>query len=779
MNDYTEFESHTGLRFSWNVWPCSHEEMEKAQVPIGCLFTPLKRAPESENGPKIPLVEYMPVRCRSSGIFLNPYCHIDFRAKTWTCPVTMQRNTLPPSYAEHITPENLPSELVNLSIEYIIPSNVSGGVFPPAIVFLVDTSIPEEELEQLKDSIQQVLSMLPPEVNVGLITYGSVIKIHDLSESEVPKCFVLRGSGEHTGDYLKRVLNLEQIPQSFIQPISACEFALNSFLDHLMPDSWPVGQNCRANRCTGSALSTATALLEICCPNKGGRVMLFTGGPCTFGPGKVVDTPLSESIRHHLDLQMDLPNARHVKEATEFYTRVATRCARNGHAIDLFACSLDQSGLYEMKVCCDKTGGYMVMSDSFSMSVFKDSLKVAFSLDENGHLKHGYNAKIEVFTSPELKVCGAVGGCTATEKQNSNVSSISIGEGNTSEWIIGALDDQSTLAFYFDVIDPATDSNSIITSALNTLGGGSSSQAKAKSANAGRLGFIQFQTIYLHSSGQKRLRVTSYSCKYAEPNLADLVNGFDQEAAAVLMARFAFFKSQTEDPTSVLRWLDKRLIHLVSKFADYQKNEAHTFRLAPEFAIYPQFMYHLRRSHFLQTFNASPDETAYYRTILTRENVINSLLMIQPALLEYSFDNPAPKPVLLDAVSLKNNVILMLDSFFYVIIWYGEQIHQWQELGYQDKTEYAHFKELLNAPAQDAKHIIGSRFPTPKFILCNQGGSQARFLLAKVNPSTTHNTSYGFADYTSADANGASVVNTDDVSLKTFMEHLVRLVVQS
>merc|ERR1712078_308908 len=108
---------------------------------------------------------------------------------------------------------------------------------------------------------------------------------------------------------------------------------------------------------------------------------------------------------------------------------------------------------------------------------------------------------------------------------------------------------------------------------------------------------------------------------------------------------------------------------LVSRFADYRKDEPSTFSLIPEFSMYPQFMYHLRRSHFLQTFNASPDETAYHRTLLQRECVMNSLVMIQPALLEYSFDEGPPKPVLLDASSLKPNVILVLDTFFLLVIW--------------------------------------------------------------------------------------------------------------
>lgn len=47
---------------------------------------------------------------------------------------------------------------------------------------------------------------------------------------------------------------------------------------------------------------------------------------------------------------------------------------------------------------------------------------------------------------------------------------------------------------------------------------------------------------------------------------------------------------------------------------------------------------------------------------------------------------------------------------------------------------------------------------------------QARFLLVKLNPSST---------YTSSTPMSAEVINTDDVSLATFTEHLKRLAVQS
>jgi hypothetical protein len=123
----------------------------------------------------------------------------------------------------------------------------------------------------------------------------------------------------------------------------------------------------------------------------------------------------------------------------------------------------------------------------------------------------------------------------------------------------------------------------------------------------------------------------------------------------LLAIRYAVFKTDTEEVFDILRWLDRTLIRLVSKFGDYRKDDPSSFRLAPNFAYYPQFIFHLRRSKFLQSFNYSPDETAFYRHMLLRENTNNSLTMIQPTLIEYSFQ-PQPAAVLLDASSIKSQV---------------------------------------------------------------------------------------------------------------------------
>lgn len=72
----------------------------------------------------------------------------------------------------------------------------------------------------------------------------------------------------------------------FLVPVSECEFALNSILDDLQPDPWPVKTGNRAQRCIGTALNVAISLLEAAGgASRGSRVVTLVGGSATWGPG--------------------------------------------------------------------------------------------------------------------------------------------------------------------------------------------------------------------------------------------------------------------------------------------------------------------------------------------------------------------------------------------------------------------------------------------------------------------------------------------------------------
>jgi len=388
------------------------------------------------------------------------------------------------------------------------------------------------------------------------------------------------------------------------------------------------------------------------------------------------------------------------------------------------------------------------MGDSFDSSLFKTSFQRVFTKDDNDNLKMAFNGILEVKTSREMKVSGGIGACVSMGVRNQYVSDTEIGTGGTAQWKFCSLSPSTSIALYFDVV-----------------------QVQAV-AQAQQRGYIQFITQYQSSDGYRHVRVSTVARNFGANDYA-----FDQESACVLVARMACHRAQVEsNGPDILRWLDRNLIRLCQKFGDYRKDCPETFQLAPAYSMFPQFIFHLRRSQFIQVFNNSPDETSFYRHMLFMEDCLNSLVMIQPTLLAYSFSEPT-HAVLLDTSSIANDRILLMDTFFHVVIFHGETIAAWKKANYQDQEGYESFKQLLDAPINDANELMMTRFPLPRYIVCDAGSSQARFLLSKVNPSVTHNSTMGH--YGDGGAQNSSPVLTDDVSLQVFMEHLKKLAVSS
>lgn len=783
-----QIEEKDSVRFSWNVFPPSKADGSKLVVPVSCLYTPIKdRGVDSSVGP-LPILNSEPVVCKNPcRAILNPYCQIDVQSKFWICPFCLQRNPLPPHYRD-VTPQNLPSEVLEpfTTVEYVLPRPPNQ---PPVFFFVVDTCVElQDELTALKESLIVSLNMLPPKALVGVITYGTMVQVHEVGFTDLPKSFVFRGSKEYTTSQIQDMLGLGVTssaahsssnanlqgsrgsisgnPSSFrfLMPVEQAEYAVSTLFEQLSRDPWPVDGDKRSARATGAALSIALSVLESCVPQTGARVLLFASGPCTVGPGMIVGRELKESIRAHKDLVTD--TAKYFRKATTFYEQLAKRAAAHNHIVDILVGCLDQIGLAETHHVANMTGGNIVLSDSFATNIFKQSVQRIFLKDSRGeNLQMAFNGTFEVLTGRELKVCGMIGPALSLNKKSPAVSEVEIGLAGTTAWKLCGLTPRSTVAVYFE------------------MAGG-----PGAIVNPGQRALIQFITHYHHSSGTIRLRVTTLARPILEAQSPHISASFDQEASSVLMARIATFKAEREESGDVMRWLDRLLIRLCQRFGEYRKDDPASFRLAPLFSLYPQLMFHLRRSQFLSTFNSSPDETVFFRHILNRETCTNSLLMIQPTLTSYSLEGP-PQPVLLDSCSIKPDAILLLDAFFQIVIFHGAHIAQWRNEGYQDKPEYAAFKALLEAPVADAAELLADRYPIPMYVVCDQGGSQSRFLLSKLNPSNTHlsssnsNPNYLGSGYGGANNNFAqqsdpsAAIFTDDVSLQVFFDHLKKLVV--
>ena len=660
-------------------------------------------------------------------------------------------------------------------------------------MLVLDTTMSAEELQDAKDSLGQLVALLPEECLVGLITFGATVTVHEMCSGAMPKAYVLRGTDDINHDQLKKLLGLELSAQEhayynkqtgsavaeaanplrrFILPLSECEFTLQTILDELQPDPFPREVGMRPFRATGVAICAAQGLVAECHSAQGARVMVFTSGPCTMGPGTIVGRDMSENIRTHQDFNKG--SAKHYKAASKYYNQLGIRLATHAHTLDVFACSLDQVGLAEMKTAVDQTGGVMVLAEQFRAETFRQSLRQMFKRDASGALEMYFNATFSVFCVPQVMVCGGIGPMSALAVKSKSISENEVGMGQTTSWRLCSLTSSTSIAVYYEIVNQH--SNPI---------------------PAGTPFYLQFCTRYKRSNGEIRLRVMTVARRWAESSAApDIVAGFDQEATALLMARVSTFRVEHEETFDLLRWLDRTLIRVGTKFGEYQRDAPETFRMPGPFAIYPQFMFNLRRSQFLQTVNNTPDETAFYRLMIGRETVLNSLVMIQPTLMSYSFNGP-PQPVLLDVASIQPDSILLLDTFFMIVVHAGQTIAAWRKANYQDQPEHEAFRNLLAQPVADAAAAMATRCPSPRLVECDQGGSQARFLLAKLNPSATHNTSAdgggmmggggggmgmnggGGYDMTNGQGQGAEIIFTDDISMSVFMQHLAKLAVQS
>lgn len=222
-------------------------------------------------------------------------------------------------------------------MEYELQTPPAG---PPVFLLVVDTCLDDAELEHLRDSLQQVLQLLPEQALVGLVTFGTHVMVHELSAASLDcaRSYVFRGSKEYTPQRVQDLLGIvgpaqagmqqqqrggggmmpgmQQDPSlmggrtpalgRFLCPVGDSSFALERILEDLQRDSWPVPSDQRPQRCTGAALSVATGLLESAFPRQvGDDNMHKEGGGCVCacvwppatGTGRAMPTDTHKGTR--------------------------------------------------------------------------------------------------------------------------------------------------------------------------------------------------------------------------------------------------------------------------------------------------------------------------------------------------------------------------------------------------------------------------------------------------------------------------------------------------
>lgn len=90
------------------------------------------------------------------------------------------------------------------------------------------------------------------------------------------------------------------IATRYYVPLASNKEKLTKAINALQHDKYRIPRDQREKRAAGCAIQVAVGLLGDLGVTT--RFCLLLGGPCTVGPGRVVDLPLKKTIRSYVDI---------------------------------------------------------------------------------------------------------------------------------------------------------------------------------------------------------------------------------------------------------------------------------------------------------------------------------------------------------------------------------------------------------------------------------------------------------------------------------------------
>lgn len=688
-----------GARLSLSGVPC----IGGCAAPFGCVYAPMQRLSEEQ------YCDRAPALCSSCGAVMNPYCRADFARGRWTCAVCGGESPLR-AESDGALPAELRSGLA--TADYAAAGD--SGCARKVALLVVDLCASARELCGLRRAVADAIAALDESSFVGLVTFGNGVYVNQLcveDGEELQRSFGFGGSRCYSAAEVQRFTGLSaQRNRVFMRKGDAVR-ALEAIVDSLEPDAGFAGHGKRAQRCTGAALDVALSLVEIAYRNSGAQILLFTSGPITKGPGAMASLDIADKVRTQRDVLGK--NGALSESSHRFFSDMAIRAVTDGVVVNYVSASFEDTGLYEMFDVVHSTGGFVMSCESYFDENISKSLNMYF---REGILKNsGVNCVMTLNLPKYLNVCGCIGPCVSTLNKTGNVSKIKIGHGDTIQWKVSGMIEKNTYTFIFDV-----------------------NSSKLNPIPENTFTCFQIVTKYSHfETGANRLRVTTIPINFYDisKNKQEIVDRFDQETTAAILAKITIF-NKMQRKSNVIKELDQKLIDICHTYGNYKPKDCNSFYLQDQLKFLPQFIYQFRLSQFFSTYNITLDQATAYMSELLNGNVSDLLLMIHPSLKMYSVDEQ-PKYVNLEESSLNSESILLLDTYFRVLIWHGKSVVEWKKNGYQTNPEYENFKSFLEQPISDASALLSSRFPISQTVICDADSSESRYLLSKCNPPPT------------------------------------------
>ena len=315
----------TRVAATCSAFPRTKALANAGSLPLGALVSPF--APPAVGAPaEDPPLRRDPARCARCVAFVSPFCAVDTANGMWRCCFCGCDNS------DAMFAVGAPGaaagfpELTRVDVEYLTDaaaaafvgiggdlrplvgtglldvsplgsaSGAGSASTPPAVVFVVDESMDDDESASLRRSLLRCVRGSDPSTRVGFLTYAAAVAAYDLSvNTGVAAAEVLPGSRSPTPEDVEDLVGDGRM---YVAPLSECADAIDAIVSSLRPASGG-GSVRRRPRCLGPALETAVALLRHGTTGggggtAGGRVVVCASGPATRGPGGVAADEDSE-----------------------------------------------------------------------------------------------------------------------------------------------------------------------------------------------------------------------------------------------------------------------------------------------------------------------------------------------------------------------------------------------------------------------------------------------------------------------------------------------------
>eukprot|EP00884_Botryococcus_braunii_P000594 jgi/Botrbrau1/10535/Bobra.7_1s0015.1 len=689
-------------------------------IPVGAIITPV---PDMERPP--PRVARRPICCTHCGAAANLYCKVDLREGAWECLFCGWPGQLPLD----LDPTGWP-EFVAEVVDYR-----EGGTDEQPVVraLVIDITPDTDILERLKRTLLEVVSALPDDMEIAVITCDSAVRVYNLGlAGEATSADMLPG---HLGPSPALLGRLKQGSKRHVAPLSACRSIVANIISSLLPSGMegPGGTGTRGRpRCLGAALLTALEVVTWGTRSPGtapeqapdgqtmdrkgthcnaAQIVLITLGPITVGPGAV---PLAV-----IDGSGAPEDAYSERTATKFLEEASTRAVADGTSVDVFGVGPSAVNAVLLSRLAQVSGGAVVLQEEIRPLLAANLLAAMVR-------RVGAHGIVDFYTRGGLEVVQILGPVMSLDRGPGGP--VVLGTANRPAYSPNACQMPSVergqaLGLALELPRASEDDYLHLQVALGWTGAGGRAEQRVVT---------------------RRLRLTKTEAAF----LKDL----DVEAASMLLARATIVGAQRRGAAAdrsvrlgLRKSVGKHLTHVASRLGQPLHAEGGWFsrrkplwKLPWELRFFAEALYQLQRGPLLGETGIHGDErAALYATFLSAVPEVDLRLLVpclhvlNPATRRFELAAPAD-------LALFSNGAAVLDTGNHLCIWLGGELPEStspeaEPLSPPGMQQWD--RENVRAACYDlAARLSAGRFPVPDIRCVSEGTPDARYITSRLFP---------------------------------------------